>query len=194
MTAESTSPPSYWYSESNEDERGARIMEAMRAYRAAEMTMRRRTQDSMAMGENELLVLRYLTRASGTGREVTPIDLARHLGVSTASMTALLDRLERSGHLRRDPHPTDRRKVVVSTTGHADDEMRETLAAMHARMMQATRGMSESETVAVTSFLQRMRCAVAEICDVAERRCCPRAAAPSTTISDVTDHLPTAAA
>lgn len=194
MTAESTSPPSYWYSESTEDERGARIMEAMRAYRAAEMTMRRRTQDSMAMGENELLVLRYLTRATGAGREATPIDLARHLGVSTASMTALLDRLERSGHVRRNPHPTDRRKVVVSTTDHADDEMRETLATMHARMMQATRGMSESETVAVTSFLQRMRCAVAEICDVEERRCCPRAAALSATTSGATDQIPPAAA
>ena len=141
-------------------ERGmARVMEAMRSYRAAEMAMRRRTQTSMAMGENELLVLRFLTRAAASDRDVTPVDLARHLGVSTASMTALLDRLERSGHLARRPHPSDRRKILVSTTGHADHEMRDTLAAMHARMMQATRGMSEAETVAVTDFLHRMQCA-----------------------------------
>ncbi|MFN3948341.1 MarR family winged helix-turn-helix transcriptional regulator [Microbacterium sp.] len=172
MAREISSPPSYWYSDSEDDERGARIMEAMRSYRSAEMAMRRRTQESMAMGENELLVLRFLTRAAAEQRDVTPIDLARHLGVSTASVTALLDRLERSGHLSRRPHPSDRRKVLVSATTHADGEMRDTLTSMHARMMRATRGMSEGETVAVTEFLRRMRCAVGDAC-TGTQTCCP---------------------
>ncbi|MCW2163559.1 DNA-binding transcriptional regulator, MarR family [Microbacterium hydrothermale] len=176
MNTDTPSPPSYWYSDSADDERGARIMEAMRAYRSAEMAMRRRTQESMAMGENELLVLRYLARSASAGSAVTPIDLARHLGVSTASMTALLDRLEKSGHLQRHPHPSDRRKVLVTSTTHADEEIRDTLTAMHARMMRATRGMSESETAAVTQFLTRMRCAVADLCAVSGT-CCPEAAA-----------------
>lgn len=177
MSIDTPSPPSYWYSDSTDDERGARIMEAMRAYRSAEMAMRRRTQESMAMGENELLVLRYLARAAAAGATVTPIDLARHLGVSTASVTALLDRLEKSDHLQRRPHPSDRRKVLVVSTTHADDEIRDTLTAMHARMMQATRGMSEVETVAVTDFLNRMRCAVADLCGVGGT-CCPRVITP----------------
>ena len=172
MTDIATDPPSYWYSDSADDDRGARVMEALRAYRAAEMSMRRRTQATMSMGENEMLVLRFLTRHGRRSLDVTPIDLARHLGVSTASVTALLDRLERSGHLTRRPHPVDRRKVLVSTTAHADDEMRETLTAMHARMMQATRGMTESETEAVTAFLRRMRCAVADLCVDAGDTCC----------------------
>lgn len=91
-------------------------------------------------------------------------------------MTALLDRLEKSGHLRRRPHPSDRRKVLVSSTTHADDEMRDTLTGMHARMMQATRGMTEEETVAVTGFLDRMRCAVADLCG-RSGTCCPPARA-----------------
>ncbi len=174
MKTESPSPPSYWYSDSTDDERGARIMEAMRAYRSAEMAMRRRTQEAMAMGENELLVLRYLARSASAGSTVTPIELARHLGVSTASMTALLDRLEKSGHLERHPHPSDRRKVLVTNTTHADEEIRDTLTAMHARMMRATRGMSDSETTAVTQFLTRMRCAVADLC-ADSGTCCPEA-------------------
>ena len=87
-------------------------------------------------------------------------------------MTGLLDRLERSGHLQRTPHPSDRRKVVITSTPHADDEMRDTLRSMHARTMQATRGMSESEAVAVTEFLRRMRCAVADACEASGRSCC----------------------
>lgn len=185
MTTESSTPPSYWYSESADDERGSRVMEALRAYRSAEMAMRRRTQDSMAMGENELLVLRYLTRAAGSGQDVTPIHLARHLGVSTASITALLDRLEKSAHVRRSPHPTDRRKVLVAATIHADDEMRDTLAAMHRRMMQATRGMTEAETTAVAAFLGRMRCAVTNACASTGEPCCAIAGVPAVSPSAV---------
>ncbi|WZH37478.1 MAG: MarR family transcriptional regulator [Microbacterium enclense] len=160
MTDINTGAPSYWYSDSTDDKRGARVMEALRAYRAAEMSMRRRTQASMSMGENELLVLRFLTRRARRRHDVTPIELSRYLGVSTASMTALLDRLEKTGHLERRPHPRDRRKVLVVVTAHAEDDMRHLLGAMHAQMMSATRGMTEAETVAVTAFLERMRGAV----------------------------------
>lgn len=160
MTDIEAGPPSYWYSDSTEDERGARVMEALRAYRAAEMSMRRRTQASMSMGENEMLVLRFLTRRGRRHHDVTPIDLARYLQISTASMTALLDRLEKSGHLERRPHPSDRRKVLVAVTAHTEEDMREVLGSMHAQMMLATHGMTESEAEAVTQFLERMRSAV----------------------------------
>ncbi len=66
--------------------------------------MRRRTRESMSMGENELLVLRYLLRAAGQNRQVSPTELTRYLGVSTASTTAIVDRLEKSGHVVRQPH------------------------------------------------------------------------------------------
>lgn len=160
MTGIDASPPSYWYSESTEDERGARVMEALRAYRAAEMSMRRRTQASMSMGENEMLALRFLTRRGRQHHDVTPIDLARYLGISTASMTALLDRLEKSGHLERQPHPSDRRKVLIAVTAHTESDMRHVLGNMHAQMMLATHGMSETEAAAVIQFLERMRGAV----------------------------------
>lgn len=173
MAIEKAPPATYWYSDSPDDERGARIMEALRSYRAAEMAMRRRTQDAMSMGENELLVLRYLTRATRDGG-VTPIDIARYLGVSTASTTALLDRLERSGHLERRRHPTDRRKVLVQPTPHTEHEMRDILGSLHGRMMGATRGMTTAEAEAVTAFLYRMRCAVDAGGDDPDPRCCGR--------------------
>ncbi len=49
-----------------------------------------------------------------TGEVATPSELSRELGVSTAAMTLVLDRLEAAGHVTRGPHPTDRRKVLVS--------------------------------------------------------------------------------
>ncbi len=160
MTQEHSAPPSYWYGDSDDDARGTRIMQSLRAYRAAEMSMRRRTQSSMAMGENELIVLRFLTRRARGSHDVTPIELARHLDISTASITALLDRLEKSGHVQRRPHPSDRRKLLVVATPHAEQHMRLILGTMHSRMMAATRGMTEAEAGAVAAFLDRMREAV----------------------------------
>ena len=45
-----------------------------------------------------------------------PARLAERLGISTGSVTALIDRLERMGYLTRSPDPTDRRKVMVKAT------------------------------------------------------------------------------
>ena len=50
---------------------------------------------------------------------MTAGDLARAGGLTTGAMTTLLDRLEGLGYLRRGPHPTDRRRVVVELTEKA---------------------------------------------------------------------------
>jgi DNA-binding MarR family transcriptional regulator len=50
---------------------------------------------------------------------MTPGALATATGLSTGAVTALVDRLERSGFVRRHPHETDRRRVVVELTEQA---------------------------------------------------------------------------
>jgi DNA-binding MarR family transcriptional regulator len=47
---------------------------------------------------------------------VGPVDLGNRLGISSGSATGLVDRLEAAGHLRRHPHPADRRRLVLSPT------------------------------------------------------------------------------
>lgn len=157
-------PPSYWYGDAD-DARSTSALEALRAYRAAETAMRRRTQRSMDMGENELLVLRFLSRARVRDEIVTPVQLSRYLGITTASTTALLDRLAKSGHVTRSPHPTDRRSVVVSITDDSETEVRHTLGAMHERMMAVVRPMSARDRATVVDFLDAMRRAVDQIDD-----------------------------
>ncbi len=165
---ESTPPPHYWYPSDADDpgtprERGIAVLQAFRLYRAAEAAMRRRTRDSMSMGENELLVLRYLLKAQGEGRSVGPTELSRYLGISTASTTALVDRLEKSGHVTRRAHPTDRRSVHVVATDRSDVEVRETLGRMHERMLAAVEGMSPDEARIVIECLGRLQQAVDEV-------------------------------
>ncbi|WP_338067959.1 MarR family winged helix-turn-helix transcriptional regulator [Microbacterium sulfonylureivorans] len=152
----------YWYGEDDDSRRrrAVDLLQAFRLYRAAEVAMRRRTRDAMAMGENDLLTLRYLLKAVREDRLVSPAELARYLGVSTASMTVIIDRLEKSGHVRRGPHPTDRRSIVVIPTVETDEEVRRTLGAMHVRMLDAVSGMTPDETRIVMDCLARMQAAV----------------------------------
>ncbi|MGV3490712.1 MAG: MarR family winged helix-turn-helix transcriptional regulator [Devosia sp.] len=52
----------------------------------------------------------------GAHQPVTQRVLAELLRVTPRNITALLDALEASGHVMRQPHPTDRRAVLVSLT------------------------------------------------------------------------------
>ncbi|WIA98545.1 MULTISPECIES: MarR family transcriptional regulator [unclassified Curtobacterium] len=158
-----TEASGYWFPDDDATRRGVAVLNALRRYRAAETAMRRRTRDSMGMGETDLLAVRYLLQAQRADRIVKPKDLSAYLKISSASTTILIDRLVRSGHVRRDPHPTDRRALVITPTTETDDEVRATLGVMHRRMMSIAEGMSADEARAVATFLERMRGAVDQV-------------------------------
>ncbi len=151
----------YWYAD--DAGRGVEVLSALRRYRAAESAMRRRTRDSMGMGETDLLAIRFLLHAQRTGRAVSPKDLAARLGISSASTTVLVDRLVASGHVERRPHPTDRRALVIVPTRTSDSEVRATLGAMHDRMMHVAESLQPEEAAVVIAFFERMRDVVDEV-------------------------------
>jgi DNA-binding MarR family transcriptional regulator len=57
--------------------------------------------------------LLHIMVAETAGQPMTPGDLIGRMGLSGAGITYLVDRLIESGHIRRDAHPADRRKVVL---------------------------------------------------------------------------------
>lgn len=156
MNTNSSSGSGYWYGPDSGFDPPAEILRALRNYRLAEVATRRSTRDSMGMGETDLLALRYLLRGQAAGEQVGPKDLSRFLGITTASTTSLIDRLVRSGHVRREPHPTDRRSLVIVPTAATDSEVRATLGEMHRRMMSVAEELSAAEARVVIDFLFRM--------------------------------------
>jgi DNA-binding MarR family transcriptional regulator len=52
----------------------------------------------------------------GAGRPLSPTSIAERLIVTTASVTSLLDTLERRGLVERHPDPTDRRRLLIEIT------------------------------------------------------------------------------
>ena len=163
MTGERSS--GYWYA-ADRTRRGVAVLNALRDYRAAEAAMRRRTRSEMHMGETDLLAIRFLLKCQAEKRSVSPKDLSAHLGISSASTTVLIDRLVRSNHVERLPHPTDRRALVIAPTITSDDEVRATLGDMHRRMIEVAEGLEPDEAVAVLDFLDRMREAVDSVSEV----------------------------
>jgi DNA-binding MarR family transcriptional regulator len=155
----------YWYPESD----GAStvdVLNLLRRYRAAETRMRARTRSSMEMGETDLLALRTLLAAQRRGELVRQRDLSKVLAITSASVTVLVDRLERSGHVERRAHPTDRRSTVVVATTATDDEVRHTLGAMHRRMIEVVDDLTPVELEVVARFLSGMAAAVEEAGDL----------------------------
>ncbi len=53
----------------------------------------------------------------GADGDLRMTELAARMGVTTGSLTVLVDRLERGGYVSRKPHETDRRSIRVGLTG-----------------------------------------------------------------------------
>lgn len=165
MVEEHERPSGYWY-DAPDRARSVDVLNLMRRYRSAESAMRARTRDSMGMGETDLLALRFLLQARREGRSPMQRDLAAFLGISSASTTALVDRLVKSGHVERRAHPDDRRASIVVPTTESDHEVRATLGAMHQRMITVVDDLSGDELDAVARFLSGMIQAVSEELDL----------------------------
>jgi DNA-binding MarR family transcriptional regulator len=97
----------------------------------------------------ELLALDYVMSAEGAG----PSELARRLQLTTGTVTALADRLEVRGHLVRERHPDDRRRVMLRTTPAADARFGGQIAPMVADIVALARGLDDQERQAVGRFL-----------------------------------------
>ena len=141
----------------------AAVIRALMDYRAAEEAMRLRAGESMRMSATDLQALRFLLKAQGVGRTISGRELGDHLGMTSASVTALLDRLTKSGHVERTKDPANRRSNLVTATIGSDVEVRETLGAMHERMIAIARSLSDEDADLVLRFLEAMTEAVDSI-------------------------------
>jgi DNA-binding MarR family transcriptional regulator len=158
--AEGDSATHYWYPGEADSQGAVDVLQALRRYRTAETRMRAQTRQQMRMGENDILAVRHVIRGRQTGGYLSPKDLADLLGISSASTTTLIDRLEKSGHIERRPHPTDRRALILMPTASADDDVRAALADAHERMLAVARSLTPEERDVIVGFLDRMSGAV----------------------------------
>jgi DNA-binding MarR family transcriptional regulator len=86
---------------------------------------------------------------------LSPSALARRAGLHPATMTGILDRLERGRWIARDRDPADRRAVVVRPLRDRTAEVFRLYAGMNASMDQVCAGYADPELELVADFLLR---------------------------------------
>jgi DNA-binding MarR family transcriptional regulator len=81
--------------------------------------------------------------------------LAEATGLTAGAVTGLVDRLERSGHVRRERDQRDRRRVVITATAEPDPRVGQAFASLAAAMAEANQGFSPEQQRAVAAWVVR---------------------------------------
>jgi DNA-binding MarR family transcriptional regulator len=94
--------------------------------------------------------------ATRDGRGLTAGGLGAAVDLSSASVTALVDRLERMGHVHRERDEADRRRVVVAVSDSAMAAGRRFFGALQEEILDAMEGYTDEELEVVRRFLVEM--------------------------------------
>lgn len=109
--------------------------------------------DCMGMHATDLAALIAIMQADQRGAALTPGRLGEHLGLSSGATTAVVDRLERAGHVRRARDDRDRRRVTLHHGEPAIAVGVQFFRPLGRRMDEMLTGYSEPELEIVRRFL-----------------------------------------
>ena len=85
---------------------------------------------------------------------ITAGELAREAGLSTAAITALLDRMERIGYVRRVRDTADRRRVLVELTDEARRRASSIWGPIAEQAPASLAGYSDEDLAVIRDFLR----------------------------------------
>ncbi|MFI9332381.1 MarR family winged helix-turn-helix transcriptional regulator [Kitasatospora sp. NPDC052868] len=125
-------------------EMSERDLAAISQLRSSTMRLSRRLRhqrDEESLSPTEMGVLGTLARCG----KATPGELARKEHVQPPSMTRIVAMLEEKGLVRREPHPEDRRQVVVSSTEQAEAILADSRRRRNAWLAELAEGLDEDE-------------------------------------------------
>lgn len=114
--------------------------------------LQRHVAHQLGLGLNDVTALENLVRRSDLG----PADLAALLGITTASATVLVDRLENAGHVQRRSHPQDRRRKQLVVTEHAQHEVFRALSPLFDMHRDIDQLYTIDERSIIASYLERV--------------------------------------
>jgi len=100
----------------------------------------------------QLVCLRQLMTAG----PMTPGQLARDISLSPATISGILDRLERRGYLTRNRRPEDKRQILVTLTEDGRKLVKRTPLPLHERFTQRLARLPESRQAEIDRVLQKV--------------------------------------
>lgn len=88
--------------------------------------------------------------------------LSEHTGLTSGATTAVIDRLERAGFVRRRRDPNDRRRVLVEIVQRSIDRIAPLYAPLQARVTRVNRHFADAELAVVVEYMTQVVAAGSE--------------------------------
>ncbi len=130
-----------------------RLFNSMARLRDVERLVMESSRAYMQLNETDMRALQFIIARNNAGETVSPRRLAEFLRITTASTTKLLDRLEAGGHLHRQPHPTDRRALVLSVSAQTHAAAMSSMGRIQAARIPAAVALAPDEREVVIRFI-----------------------------------------
>jgi DNA-binding MarR family transcriptional regulator len=111
--------------------------------------------DRLGVNRTDLRCLDILTDEAGSGRRLSPKELAEKSGMSPSAITTVLDRLERAGYAQRVSDDGNRRRVLVALTPLLAKLTEEIFAPVAAAGQAHVAGYSDDELDLLLGFFAR---------------------------------------
>jgi len=107
------------------------------------------------MHPTDLQALLAVMQAEAAGVPLTPGRLGEHLGLSSGATTAVVDRLERADHVRRERDDRDRRRITLHYGAAATAVGGAFFGPLGARIERVLTGFAPDELAVVRRFLEQ---------------------------------------
>lgn len=91
----------------------------------------------------------------GRDGPLSPRDITASTGIHPATLTGVLDRLEKGGWLSRRPDPEDRRRLIVEAVTDRGGEIARLYAPMSKALTEICKDYSEEDLSKIVEFLER---------------------------------------
>lgn len=86
---------------------------------------------------------------------MTAGELSKKTGLSTGTITALIDRLEKIGYARREKDPTDRRRVIIVPTYQEKPEIKTSYQSLNLAMLELADSYNNEQRTLINQFLTK---------------------------------------
>jgi DNA-binding MarR family transcriptional regulator len=136
----------------------SRVRRALTAYVQARHEALSAARRELGLGDGDAKALLHIAGNPG----IRPTQLREHLGITSAGITALIDRLVDRGIVRRDVDPTDRRVNRISVTVDLEDEPWSQLTRFDSDFDLAVGEVEESDSDSFTALLEALTSATIE--------------------------------
>jgi DNA-binding MarR family transcriptional regulator len=120
---------------------------------------------SLGVTDVEMMTLVHLAEQG----ELAPSTIASLMDLSSGGATALVQRLERAGHVHRQPHPTDRRSTLIRLSDSTAGRLNDAMSPLDHGLERSTAALAAVERAAVARFLTDLA-SLSEELEVSQRR------------------------